>query len=281
MPRTTAPTTPDGPPVPRTALVTGAGRGIGRELALGLARAGYAVGLVGRTRARLDEVADEVRATGAAVTVAAADLVDAAAVTDAVLRVEGALPGGIGLLVNNAGVIEENELPFAEDDVEDVWRVVETNVRGPLLVTHAVLPGMLARRGGRVLQINSGAGHRGLPTYTGYAVSKGALARFSTQLDHQYRDRGLRVLDLAPGVVATDMTAAMPVHATRTDWTSPAQVLELAVGFADGELDALAGRFVRAGADTVESLRAATPAILDTDARRLRLAVWGPDDPAA
>ncbi len=281
LPRTAAPTTAGGPPVPRTALVTGAGRGIGRELALGLARAGYAVGLVGRTRSRLEEVADEVRQTGAAATVAAADLVDAAAVADAVARVEAALPGGIGLLVNNAGVIEENELPFAQDDVEDVWRVVETNVRGPLLVTHAVLPGMLARGGGRVLQINSGSGHRAQPSYTGYTISKGALARFSTQLDHQYRGRGVRVLDLAPGVVRTDMTRAMPVHDDRTDWTEPAEVVQLAVGFADGELDELSGRFVRAGADTVDSLRAATPAILAADARRLALTTWGPDDPVA
>lgn len=268
-------------PVPRTALVTGAGRGIGRELALALAREGYALGLVARTRERLEAVADEARALGASVTVAAADLVDATAVADAVARVETALAaaGGIGLLVNNAGVIEHAELPFADDDVEDVWRVVETNVRGPLLVTHAVLPGMLARGGGRVLNMNSGSGHRALPSYTGYAISKGALARFTTQLHHQYASAGLRVLDLAPGVVATRMTAAMPVHADRTDWTSPADVAALVLGFAAGELDALSGRFVRAGVDTVASLREHAEEIVAADARTLRLATWGDDDP--
>lgn len=271
------------PPVPRTALVTGAGRGIGRELALALARDGWALGLVGRTTARLESVADEARALGAPVVVATADLVDAQDVAEAVARVGAGLAphGGVGLLVNNAGVIERSELPFADDDVEDVWRVVETNVRGPLLVTHAVLPGMLARGGGRVLNVNSGSGHRALPTYTGYAISKGALARLTTQLHHQYADAGLRVLDLAPGVVATDMTGAMPVHVGRTDWTDPADVAALALAFARGELDDLSGRFVRAGVDTVESLRAATPAILDADARTLRLATWGPDDPVA
>lgn len=269
--------------IPRTALVTGAGRGIGRELALALARHGWALGLVGRTRERLDAVAAEARDLGAPVTVAAADLVDATAVADAVAQVEAGLAphGGVGLLVNNAGVIERSELPFAQDDVEDVWRVVETNVRGPLLVTHAVLPGMLARGGGRVLNINSGSGHRALPTYTGYAISKGALARFTTQLHRQYADAGLRVLDLAPGVVATDMTAAMPTHTDRTEWTSPAVVAELAVGFAAGELDALSGRFVRAGVDTVASLREHAERITATDARTLRLATWGPDDPVA
>ena len=143
----------------RTALVTGAGRGIGRGIALGLAQAGYAVALVG----------PDARAPGRRrggdrrpdVCVAAADLIDATAVLDAVARVEEEL-GGIGLLVNNAGVIERAEVPFVEDDVEDSWRVIEANVRGPLLVTHAVLPGMLARGDGRVLNLNSGAGHRAM-----------------------------------------------------------------------------------------------------------------------
>ncbi|GIG39566.1 SDR family NAD(P)-dependent oxidoreductase [Cellulomonas phragmiteti] len=274
---------PAHPPVPRTALVTGAGRGIGRELALALARDGYALGLVGRTRDPLEEVADEVRALGATATVAVADLVQAAQVATAVEHVQAALAdhGGIGLLVNNAGVIEHAELPFAADDVEDVWRVVEVNVRGPLLVTHAVLPGMLARGGGRVLNVNSGSGHRALTSYTGYAVSKGALARFTAQLHRQYADAGLRVLDLAPGVVATGMTAAMPVHAGRTRWTPPQEVAELVLAFASGELDALSGRFVRAGADTVASLREHADDIVAADARTLRLATWGPDDPVA
>ncbi|ADG75305.1 short-chain dehydrogenase/reductase SDR [Cellulomonas flavigena DSM 20109] len=277
---TAAPVRPD---VPRTALVTGAGRGIGRHLALALAREGYALGLVARTRERLEVVADEARALGAPVTVAVADLVDATEVADAVARVEAGLAsqGGIGLLVNNAGVIEHAEAPFAQDDVEDVWRVIETNVRGPLLVTHAVLPGMLARGAGRVLNMNSGSGHRALTTYTGYAVSKGALARFTTQLHAQYAGAGLRVLDLAPGVVATDMTAGMPVHDGRTEWTSPQDVAHLVLGFAAGELDDLSGRFVRAGVDTVASLQERVGAIVATDARTLRLATWGPDDPVA
>ncbi|WP_019136579.1 SDR family NAD(P)-dependent oxidoreductase [Cellulomonas massiliensis] len=270
--------------VPRTALVTGAGRGIGRHLALGLAEAGYDVGLVGRTRARLDDVAAEIaERTGGARTVvaAAADLVDVTAVADAVARVEVGLPGGIGLLVNNAGVIERQDLPFAQDDVEDMWRVVETNVRGPMLVTHAVLPGMLARGGGRVLNLNSGSGYRALPSYTGYAISKGALARLTTQLVRQHGDAGIRALDLAPGVVETDMSRSMPRYEGRTDWTDPAEVVALAVAFADGELDALTGRFVRAGADTVAWLQQHAAQIVEADARTLRVTPLTPDDPIA
>jgi len=262
----------------RTALVTGAGRGIGRGLALGLASAGWSVGLVGRTRASLEAVADEIRAQGGLAVVAAADLVDRLAVLDAVARVEADL-GGVELLVNNAGVIERAEVPFADDDVEDMWRVVETNVRGPMLITHAVLPGMLARGGGHVVNLNSGAGIRALTEYTGYAVSKGALARLTTQLHAQYFDRGIRVLDLAPGVVQTDMTAAMPTHDGRTSWTSIDDVVALAVAFGAGELDAVSGRWVRAGTDTPETLRRDAAVIVERDARTLRLAFIDDDDP--
>jgi NAD(P)-dependent dehydrogenase (short-subunit alcohol dehydrogenase family) len=184
------------------------------------------------------------------------------------------------LLVNNAGVIEQREVPFGDDDPDDVWRVIETNVRGPLLVTHAALPGLLAA-GGRVVNVNSGSAYRRAGAYTGYGMSKGALARFTDLLDHQYRDAGLRVLDLAPGVVVTDMTRSMPVHDDRTDWTDPADVVALVLAFAEGRLDALSGRFVRAGADTVESLLADAEAIVSADARVLRLAPTRPGDPVA
>jgi 3-oxoacyl-[acyl-carrier protein] reductase len=269
----------------RTALVTGAGRGIGRGVALGLARAGFSVGLVGRTRSPLEAVADECRALNPSghVVVATGDLVDPDAVAAAVAAVEEAFAplGGLGLLVNNAGVVEHRELPFAADDVADIWRVIETNVRGPLLVTHAVLPGMLARGSGRVVNLNSGSAHRATDVYTGYGISKGALSRFTRLLDHQYGAAGIRVLDLAPGVVVTDMTAAMPLHEGRTEWTPVEAVADLVLAFGDGRLDALSGRFVRAGTDTPASLLAVADRIVATDARVLSLAAYGPDDPVA
>ncbi|WP_234346487.1 SDR family NAD(P)-dependent oxidoreductase [Cellulomonas timonensis] len=259
---------------PRTALVTGAGRGIGRAIALGLASAGWSVGLVGRTRSRLDAVAEECRALGVGAPVAAAGLVDPGAATSAVGEVlEAFAPhGGLGLLVNNAGVVESAELPFAQDDPADMWRVIEANVRGPLLVTHAVLPGMLARGAGRVVNLNSGAGHRPMQAYTGYSISKGAIARLTRLLDAQYRDAGLRVFDLAPGVVRTDMTASMPTHDDRTEWTPVEAVVELVQALGAGELDVLSGRFMRAGADTPASLLAEAERVVAADARVLRLA---------
>lgn len=268
------------PDLPRTAIVTGAGRGIGRGLAVGLATDGYDVGLVGRTVANLEAVAAEIAdLEGAGRTVVAAgDLTDADAVRAVVQRLETEL-GGVGLLVNNAGAVERREVSFADDDMDDLWRVVETNLRGPLLITHALLPGMLARGGGRVVNLNSGLGHRPAAAYTGYSVSKGALARFTANLDAQYHDQGIRVFDLAPGVVATDMSTGMPMHGGRTEWTPLEASVRLLLAVAAGDLDRLSGRFLRAGSDTADELVAHTYEILVEDARRLRLVPYGPTDP--
>lgn len=270
---------------PRTAIVTGAGRGIGRGIALGLVRAGWDVALVGRSAEPLEAVAAEARAArdGALVVTEVADVVDRAAVSAAVARIADAFAarGGVGLLVNNAGVIERQEVDLVRDDPDDVWRVIETNVRGPLLLSHAVLPAMLERGGGYVVNINSGSGHRPSPVYTGYGISKGALARLTTMLDRQYADRGVLVLDVAPGVVVTDMTRSMPVHDDRSEWTPVEATVELVDAFGSGRLDALHGRFVRAGTDTAESLAGLAERIVAADARTLRLAPYGEDDPVA
>ena len=274
------------PELPRTAVVTGAGRGIGRGLALGLIAHGHDVALLGRTPGHLEAVAAEAAGLDPApgsddvgrCVLVAVDLTDTQAVRTASARVEAEL-GAIGLLVNNAGVLEEREVAFADDDVLDTWRVIENNVRGPLNTTHALLPGMLAAGGGRIVNINSGAGHRPTKHYTGYGISKGALARLTTLLDAQYREQGIRSFDLAPGVVPTDMTAGMPVHSSRTQWTPIEASIELLLAIADGTLDRLSGRFIRAGEAPPDELVARTDEVLMGDARRFRLVPYGPTDP--
>lgn len=259
------------PPPARTALVTGASRGIGRAVALGLAHAGLAVAALARDAARLAEVAAE--AAPATVVPVAADVTDPAAVADAVARAEEAL-GSVDLLVNNAGRIDA-EVPLWEADPEEWWQVLETNVRGPFLVARAVVPGMLARGGGRVVDLSSGAGTRDLADASAYNVSKTALFRIGGSLHAAGHGLGLRTFELAPGVVVTDMTRSMRAHAGRTEWTDVSAVVALAAAIARGELDALSGAYLRAGTDTPESLRA----VIDAgryrgEARRLRVADW-------
>ncbi len=253
----------------QTALVTGASRGIGRELAIGLARAGLDVALLARDARLLEATAEEVRAAGRRAVVLTADVTDAAAVQAAVARAEDEL-GSLDLLVNNAGVIDA-EVPLWESDPEQWWSVVETNVRGPFLLAHAVVPGMLARGGGRVIDLNSGAGTRDSALATAYYVSKTALFRIGGGLHEAGYDRGLRAFELAPGVVRTDMTESMRMHEGRTEWTTPAEVVALVVALARGELDALSGCYVRAGTDTPESLRELVARGLSADERRLRV----------
>src|SRR5690606_31109078 len=146
----------------RTALVTGASRGIGRAIAVGLAAAGLDVALLARDADRLAGVAAEIAALGerddaaGRAAVVTADVTDAGAVAAAVRAAEDAL-GGVDLLVNNAGRVDA-EVPLWEADPDEWWAIVETNVRGPFLLARAVVPGMLARGGGRVVDLNSGAG---------------------------------------------------------------------------------------------------------------------------
>ncbi|GAA1649872.1 SDR family NAD(P)-dependent oxidoreductase [Georgenia ruanii] len=259
-------------PPARTALVTGASRGIGRALAVGLARAGLDVAVLARDAERLAATAAEIRGLGRRAVAVAADVTDPAAVTAAVETAAAGL-GPIDLLVNNAGRIDA-EVPLWEADAEQWWSVVETNVRGPFLLARAVVPGMLARGGGRVIDLSSGAGTRDNADASAYNVAKTALFRLGGSMHEAGYVRGLRTFELAPGVVVTDMTRSMRAHAGRTKWTDVADVVELAVVIARGGLDDLSGRYLRAGTDTPASLRFRASLGELGEARRLRVTDW-------
>ncbi|GAA4732711.1 hypothetical protein GCM10023216_26060 [Isoptericola chiayiensis] len=260
----------------RTALVTGATRGIGRAVALGLADAGLDVALLARDADRLAQVADEVRAAGRTAVVLPCDVTDPGAVAAAVRQAEDEL-GSVDLLVNNAGRIDA-EVPAWEADVDEWWQVMETNVRGPFLLVRAAVPGMLARGGGRVVDLNSGSGSHDMTYSSAYNLSKTALMRLGHHLHATGYGQGLRTLELAPGVVSTDMTASMDVHAGRTEWTPVDRTVDVTVAFARGELDACSGWFVRVSDDTPDSLRATADRATSAAPRHLRVLPAGDDD---
>ena len=165
-------------------------------------------------------------------------------------------------------------LDVAEPDLVQVF--VEQ-----LLQRHAQVDVLVNNGGGRVINLNSGSGTRADDLQSAYHASKTALARITGGLHLAGSERGIRAFDLAPGVVRTDMTEAMPQHRGRTEWTEPADVVTLALALASGELDAWSGRMVRAGTDTVESLRSAAAAGLSEQARTIGLLPYGEDDPLA
>jgi len=261
-------------------LVTGAGRGIGRQIAAGLAAEGMAVGLLGRTRDSLARTLEECARLGPGGVAVAADVSHPAAVRSAVREVERDL-GPIDLLVNNAGQIDRAEVLLWEADPEQWWQVVEVNLHGPFNLLHAVLPGMVRRRRGRVVNLNSGFAVCPDGRYTAYATSKAALLRLSDNIADSLRPYGVVVLDISPGAVATDMTASMPMFADRKHWDSVPYMVAVLLDAARGRFDPLHGRFLHVSRDDLEELLARAADIAERDARTLRLRPYGEDDPLA
>lgn len=261
------------------ALVSGAGRGIGREIALGLAADGARIALLGRTPETLAEAATACAAAGAAATaVVPADVTDPGEVAAAVATAQREL-GPVDLLVANAGLREPQAGPMWATDVDDWWAVVETNVRGVQLLDRVVVPGMLARGRGRILHVGSGMGQRPHPDWSAYSVSKAALSRLTDTLATTLRGTGLTVLEASPGLVRTDMTETMWGPPEEQPWNPAEPMVTLVRRFAAGELDALHGRFVHAVRDDLGTLLAAAERIADADARTLRLRPYAPEDP--
>lgn len=267
-PHTTRPST--------TALVTGAARGLGRMAAVRLAATGRAVALLGRDAEALAAAARE--CGGARTVVVTADVRDPDAVARAVAGAEDAL-GPVDLLVNNAGTIDPAEVPFWEADPGAWWSVMETNLRGPVNLGHAILPGMVARGHGRIVNVNSGFATRADPLYSAYSTSKAALLRLTDAVAGPLAEHGVTVFDISPGAVATEMTAGMGMFAGRTTWTDPGLFLDALVAVADGRLDPLSGRFLHAGKDDLAALVARAGELAAADARRLHLRAYGPGDP--
>lgn len=261
-----------------TALVTGAGRGIGRAVAERLADEGIAVALLGRSASSVADVHADLARSGARVVSVVADVTDPDAVARAVREAEDAL-GPLELVVNNAGLIDAAEVPFWEADLGQWWDVVETNLRGPANVDRAVLPGMVARRHGRIVNLGSGFAVGPDPHYSAYSVSKGALMRLTDTIAAPLARHGVYVFDISPGAVATDMTASMDMFQGKSDWYDVDLFLDAVVAVAHGRIDALSGRFLHAGKDDLDALAARAAELAETDARRLHLRPYGPDDP--
>jgi 3-oxoacyl-[acyl-carrier protein] reductase len=182
------------------ALVTGATAGIGRATAFALGRAGYRVGVCARTAGPVDALVAELRAEGITAAGRAADVGHAEAVEALVGAVTAEL-GPVDTLINNAGIAIIR--PLTELSVEEWDATMATNLRGLFLVTRAVLPGMLARGSGIVVNVASLAGRNPLVGGTAYAASKHGVLGFSKSLMLEVRKQGVRVLAICPGSVNT------------------------------------------------------------------------------
>jgi NAD(P)-dependent dehydrogenase (short-subunit alcohol dehydrogenase family) len=186
----------------RTALVTGASRGIGEATARALDRAGARVALVARSADQLARVAAAL--THDPVTLVA-DLGDPAAPTAVAMEAQDALGGHIDVLVNNAAVAAR--LPTVDTDAALIDSMLAVNVRAPLLLVAALLPRMTERRAGSIINLSSVSGLVGTPRRAAYAASKGAMDAATRSLARELGPFGIRVNSVAPGVVDTDLWA--------------------------------------------------------------------------
>jgi NAD(P)-dependent dehydrogenase (short-subunit alcohol dehydrogenase family) len=186
----------------RSALVTGAGKGIGRAIAVALARAGADVALASRTQADLEEVAEEIRSLGRCALAVLADIGDEEQIQLMVRRVlEG--HGRIDILVNNAGI--EGGGSVIEMDAAHWDRVMAVNLRGPMLCCKYVGPHMIERRSGKVINVASVLASR-VSRYMGpYAASKGALVQLTRTLALEWIAHNVQVNALCPGYILTPM----------------------------------------------------------------------------
>lgn len=184
-------------------FVTGAGSGVGRAIALRFAADGHQVSVAGRTRSTLEETAALISASGGVAHDFVCDVASRTQVDDAVKAAQEQL-GPIDVLVNNAGISES--APFASMD-DDLWeRTMAVNLDGTYHCMRAVVPGMFARRSGRIINIASSAGKIGYPYTAAYVASKHGVLGLTRSVAMEAAPRGVTVNAICPGWIATEMT---------------------------------------------------------------------------
>jgi 3-oxoacyl-[acyl-carrier protein] reductase len=186
----------------KVALITGAGKGIGRGIAIALAKEGVHVGLVARTEKDIKSVAEEIKALGVKTSIATADVSNRKEIEAAVAKVQSDL-GPIDILINNAGVATFGK--FLELEPE-VWEnMINVNVLGVYYTTRAVLPQMIERKTGDIINISSTAGKTGNALTSAYSASKFAVFGLSESLMQEVRKHNIRVTAMAPSTVVTEL----------------------------------------------------------------------------
>jgi 3-oxoacyl-[acyl-carrier protein] reductase len=265
----------------KVAIVTGGGRGIGKAIALAFAREGADLVVAARSVAEVGQTAAEAQAMGRRAVSLWVDIADDAAVADMVSRTLQEF-GKIDILVNNAGILGPVG-PLAENDPA-AWRhTLEVNLLGTFLCCRAVLPTMMERRRGKIINLSGGGATSPRPCFSAYAATKAAVVRVTETLAEEVRPYNIQVNAIAPGAVYTTMTEEILAagaaagekglaEASRQQETaaSPEQAVALAVFLASDEAEGLTGRLISAVWDDWRSIPRRLGQIMASDVYTLR-----------
>jgi gluconate 5-dehydrogenase len=199
----------------KVALITGAHRGLGFAIAQGLARAGASVVLNGRRSETVEAAARTLAAQSLHASTAIFDVTDRDAVRAAVSSIEGR-QGGIDVLVNNAGIQRRGALAdFSQQDWDDI---IATNLTAPFVVSQAVLPGMIARKSGKIVHIASLMSELARPSVVPYTAAKGGVRQLTRGMAVELAPHNIQVNAIAPGYFATEMNRALIDNAEFNAW---------------------------------------------------------------
>ncbi|MYC36004.1 MAG: SDR family oxidoreductase [Chloroflexi bacterium] len=223
------------------ALITGAGRGIGRAIALCFARKGARIALTGRDMGRLELVAHEIKAVGGEAAAFSLDVTrddDAGRVAEEVIGKWGR----IDVLVNNAGVITY-DTPLWATTMEQWDEVMNTNLRGMHQVCRAVIPHMVRRKRGVIINLGSSSGRRPDSEYGAYATSKWGVVGYTASLAQSLRPYGIRVNGINPDWVDTNMARAYNPSGN-PEWIAPEEVAQAALYLAAQAPAMMTGQFI-------------------------------------
>jgi len=235
----------------RVALVTGAYRGLGFSIARGLAQAGATVVLNGRKPDELARAAGSLTAAGHKADIAAFDITDRAAIQ---VAVDAAIAkhGAIDILVNNAGI--QRRGPLVDFPQKEWDEIIATNLTAPFVVSQAVLPGMIAKKRGKIIHIASLMSELARPTVVPYTAAKGGVRQLTRGMAVELAPMGIQVNAIAPGYFATEMNRALIDNAEfnawvckRTPagrWGQPDELAGLAVFLASGASDYMTGQML-------------------------------------
>lgn len=222
----------------KVAIVTGAGRGIGKAIALGFAAEGADVALASRTLEEIEQVAADIRAMGRRALAIRADVSVTEDAQTLVDRTTGEL-GQVDILVNNAGIFVRKTV--AEMSEEEWDAVLDVNLKGPFLCSRAVLQHMIPRGSGNIINVSSRLGKVGIPTGGAYCASKFGLEGFTQSLAKEVAESNICVNTLSPGRgVATSMTGHV-MHRTDHQWLTPEDMVEPAIFLAMQTVDSMTG----------------------------------------